>query len=66
MKKYEKMLLAFNDKELNCYANQGDWLYITTKNDTKKGLFSLANYLHFFVFVNSRNFSNTTFAKSFF
>ncbi|MFE4030340.1 hypothetical protein ACFX4N_29840 [Priestia sp. YIM B13551] len=53
MKKYEKMLIAFNDKELNCYANQGEWLYIATKKDTKKGLFRLANYLHYFVSLNS-------------
>lgn len=49
MKKYEKMLIAFQDKEFNCYASKGIWLYIANKQDTKKGLFRLPNYLHFFV-----------------
>lgn len=53
MKKYEKMLVGLNDKELNCYGKQGDWLYIANKRDTTKGLFRLPNYLYFFVSLNS-------------
>ena len=53
MKKYEKMLVGFNNKDLNCYSNQGDWLYLANKKDTKKGLFRLPNYLYFFVSLNN-------------
>ncbi|MDQ0246855.1 hypothetical protein J2S09_004459 [Bacillus fengqiuensis] len=52
MEKYKKMLIGFNNKDLNCYANQGDWLYIANKKDTKKGLFRLPNYLYFFISLN--------------
>ncbi len=54
MKKYEKMLVGFNNKDLNCYASRGDWLYLANKKDTKKGLFRLPNYLYFFVSLNSK------------
>lgn len=47
------MLVGLNNKDLNCYVNQGDWLYIANKKDTKKGLFRLPNYLYFFVALNS-------------
>jgi hypothetical protein len=53
MKKYEKMLVGFNNKDLNCYSNQGDWLYLANKKDTKKGRFRLPNYLYFFVSLNN-------------
>jgi len=53
VKKYEKMLVGFNNKDLNCYSNQGDWLYLANKKDTKKGLFRLPNYLYFFVSLNN-------------
>jgi len=53
MKKYEKMLVGFNNEDLNCYSSQGDWLYLANKKDTKKGLFRLPNYLHFFVSLNN-------------
>ena len=53
MKKYGKMLVGFNNKDLNCYSNQGDWLYLANKKDTKKGLFRLPNYLYFFVSLNN-------------
>jgi len=52
MKKYNKMLIAFNDAELNCFADKGDWLYIASKKDTKKGLFRLPRYIYFFVSLN--------------
>jgi hypothetical protein len=52
MKKYKKMLIAFKDPELNCFANKGDWLYIARKKDTKKGLFRLPRYIHFFASIN--------------
>ena len=47
------MLVALNYEEINCFANQGDWLYIADKKDTKKGLFRLPNYKHFFVAINN-------------
>jgi hypothetical protein len=53
VKKYGKMLVGFNNKDLNCYSNQGDWLYLANKKDTKKGLFRLPNYLYFFVSLNN-------------
>ncbi|MBU8589151.1 hypothetical protein KM925_24980 [Priestia megaterium] len=53
MRKYGKMLVGFNNKDLNCYSNQGDWLYLANKKDTKKGLFRLPNYLYFFVSLNN-------------
>lgn len=46
------MLIAFKDPELNCFANKGDWLYIARKKDTKKGLFRLPRYIHFFASIN--------------
>lgn len=51
MKKYEKMLLAIHEPELNCFSNKGDWLYIADKRDTKKGFFRLANYHYYFVSI---------------
>ena len=54
MKKYGKMLVGFNNKDLNCYSSQGDWLYLANEKDTKKGLFRLPNYLYFFVSLNSK------------
>ncbi|ANC78833.1 hypothetical protein ABE65_019325 [Fictibacillus phosphorivorans] len=54
MKKYEKMLIAINDEDFNCYSNKGDWLYIANRKDTKKGLFRLPNYLHYFVSLNDQ------------
>jgi hypothetical protein len=52
MKKYEKMLVAIKDADFNCFANKGDWLYIANTKDTKKGLFRLPNYIHYFVSIN--------------
>lgn len=52
MKKYDKMLIAIKDADLNCYANKGDWLYIANSKDTKKGLFRLPNYIYYFVSIN--------------
>ncbi|MGN7395752.1 hypothetical protein [Peribacillus frigoritolerans] len=52
MKKYEKMLIAIKDANLNCFANKGDWLYIANNKDTKKGLFRLPNYIYYFVSIN--------------
>jgi hypothetical protein len=49
LKRYEKMLVAFHDKELRCHAKKGSWLYIAHKKDTKKSLFRLPHYLHYFV-----------------
>lgn len=49
MKRYNKVLVAFNDTELNCFAEQGEWLTIADKKDTKKGLFRLPHYKYFFV-----------------
>jgi hypothetical protein len=46
MKKYEKMLIAINDVDFNCYSKKGDWLYIANNKDTRKGLFRLPNYIH--------------------
>jgi hypothetical protein len=54
MKKYEKMLIAINEADFNCYSNKGDWLYIANNKDTKKGLFRLPNYIHFFVSINEQ------------
>ena len=54
MKKYEKMLIAFQDEEFNCFAPKGSWLYIANKQDTKKGLFRLPNYIHFFVSLDAQ------------
>ncbi|MGA3674341.1 hypothetical protein [Lysinibacillus agricola] len=54
MKKYEKMLVAFNDEEFNSFAKQGEWLYIANKRDTKKRLFRLPHYKYFFVALNSQ------------
>ena len=52
MKRYEKMLVAIKDADFNCFANKGDWLYIANTKDTKKGLFRLPNYIHYFVSIN--------------
>jgi len=49
MKTYSKMLMAFYEEELNCFAPQGSWLVIADKKDTKKGLFRLPHYLYYFV-----------------
>ncbi|MBH0156575.1 hypothetical protein IHV10_09365 [Fictibacillus sp. 5RED26] len=54
MKKYEKMLIGMNNEDFNCYSNKGDWLYIANRKDTKKGLFRLPNYLHYFVSLNDQ------------
>ncbi|WP_211747798.1 hypothetical protein [Paenibacillus sp. Marseille-Q4541] len=54
MKKYEKMLVAIHEPDLNCYSNKGDWLYISNNKDTKKGRFRLPNYIHYFVSVNEQ------------
>ncbi|SER97489.1 hypothetical protein [Psychrobacillus sp. OK032] len=54
MKKYEKMLIAFNDEEFNCFALKGSWLYIANKKDTKKGLFRLRNDLYYFVSIDNQ------------
>lgn len=54
MKKYDKMLIAINEKDLNCFADEGDWLFIANKKDTKKKLFRLANYLHYFVSIDDK------------
>lgn len=54
MKKYEKMLMALDNTNLNCYSNKGDWLYIANSKDTKKGLFRLPNYIHYFVSINEQ------------
>lgn len=54
MEKYEKMLLAIHDPELNCFANRGDWLYVAAKKDIKKGLFRLPNYIYYFVSLNEQ------------
>jgi len=52
MKKYEKMLVAIKNEDLNCFAEKGDWLYIASKKDTKKRLFRLPRYIYFFVSLN--------------
>lgn len=52
MKRYEKMLVAINNKEFNCFSDKGDWLYIASKKDTKKKLFRLPSYLYYFVSLN--------------
>lgn len=49
MKKYDKMLIAIHNKDFNCYAPKGSWLYIASSKDTKKGLFRLPHYLYYFV-----------------
>ncbi|PGS56795.1 hypothetical protein [Bacillus sp. AFS041924] len=54
MKKYEKMLIGINDEELNCFTSKGDWLYISNKKDTKKGLFTLPSGFHYFVSINEK------------
>ncbi|WKA59284.1 hypothetical protein QWY16_03785 [Planococcus shenhongbingii] len=54
MKTYEKMLIAIQDEEFNCFASKGSWLYIANKKDTKKGLFRLPNYIHFFVSLDAQ------------
>lgn len=36
MNKYDKMLIAIKEADLNCYSNKGDWLYIANSKDTKK------------------------------
>jgi hypothetical protein len=51
MKKYNKMLIAIKDADFNCYSNKGDWLYIANNKDTKKGLFRVPNYIHYFVSI---------------
>lgn len=43
-----------NNEDFNCYSNKGDWLYIANRKDTKKGLFRLPNYLHYFVSLNDQ------------
>ena len=48
------MLIAINDEDFNCYSKKGDWLYIANRRDTKKGLFRLPNYLHYFVSLNDQ------------
>jgi hypothetical protein len=48
------MLIAFNDEGLDCFATQGDWLYVANKKDTKKGLFKLRSYLHYFVSIDAK------------
>lgn len=52
MKRYEKMLVAINNEEFNCFSDKGDWLYIASKKDTKKRLFRLPSYLYYFVSLN--------------
>ncbi|PSL40925.1 hypothetical protein B0H99_10357 [Planomicrobium soli] len=54
MKTYEKMLIAIQDEEFNCFASKGSWLYIANKKDTKKGLFRLRNSIHFFVSLDAQ------------
>ncbi|MET3194111.1 hypothetical protein [Bacillus sp. OAE603] len=54
MKKFEKMLLGINEEDLNCFANKGDWLYIASKKDSKKGLFRLPSTFHYFVSLNGK------------
>lgn len=54
MKRYEKMLIGIKDADFNCYSNKGDWLYIANKKDTKKGLFRLPNFIHYFVSINAQ------------
>jgi hypothetical protein len=49
MRKYNKMLIAIHEEDLNCFSNKGDWLYIANNKDTKKRLFRLPNYIHYFV-----------------
>ena len=53
MKRYKKVLVAFKDEELNCFAERGEWLIVADKKDTKKGLFRLPHYKYFFVFLTS-------------
>ena len=52
MKRYEKMLVAINNEEFNCFSDKGDWLYIASKKDTKKKLFRLPSYLYYFISLN--------------
>lgn len=54
MKRYEKMLVAINNEEFNCFSDKGDWLYIASKKDTKKRLFRLPSYLYYFVSLNPK------------
>lgn len=53
MKRYDKLLMAIHNEERNCYASKGSWLYIADKKDTKKGLFRLPHYIHYFVSLDS-------------
>lgn len=54
MKAYEKMLIAIHEKDLNCFAEKGDWLYIASQKDSKKKLFRLSSYLHYFVSIDDK------------
>ncbi|MFC7373061.1 hypothetical protein ACFQPF_15580 [Fictibacillus iocasae] len=54
MKQYSKMLLAMGDADFNDYADKGDWLYIATSKDTKKGRFRLPHYIHYFVALTEK------------
>ncbi|SDB82386.1 hypothetical protein [Shouchella lonarensis] len=54
MKSYQKMLVGFKDEDFNCYASRGDWLYVASKTDTKKGLFRLSRDHHYFVTLTEK------------
>lgn len=53
MKTYKKILMSINNEQFNSFAPKGRWLYIANKKDTKKGLFRLPNYIHYFVSLDS-------------
>ncbi|WP_110111541.1 hypothetical protein [Bacillus sp. CGMCC 1.16541] len=54
MKRYKKVLAAIRSEEFNCFASKGSWLYIANKRDTKKRLFRLPNYIHYFVSLDDK------------
>lgn len=54
MKKFEKMLLAIEEPDLNCYSLKGSWLYLAGKKDTKKGLFRLPRDHYYFISLDEQ------------
>lgn len=54
MKKFEKMLLAIEEPDFNCYSLKGSWLYLAGKKDTKKGLFRLPRDHYYFISLDEQ------------
>lgn len=54
LKKFEKMLMAIDEPELNCYGSKGSWLYLAGKKDTKKGLFRLPREHYYFISLDEQ------------